>query len=176
MSWIALSSGVRHGRWMQGGVLAACLVAAYLTVWQPVRTVMLTDVANPVLQQVSFGNPDASVRLNRSAQVLRIQYGPERGDRTSVPAPAGVPFLLPALALYLFAPRRPVWLFFLFGHVGMSGLVVITWAVALQGSGVAIHVAQALGSYGIDAYSLMIPALVGAREAGIVAQLEGRRG
>jgi hypothetical protein len=69
-----------------------------------------------------------------------------------------------------------VWLFFLCGHVGMSGLVVISWAVALQGSGVAIHVAQALGSYGIDAYSLMIPALVWARESGLVEQLEERRG
>jgi hypothetical protein len=161
---------------MQGGVLAACLFAAYLTVWQPVRTVMLTGVANPVLQQVALGSPDASVHLNRSAQVLRIRYGPERGDRTSVPAPAGVPFLLPALFLCILAPRRPVWLFFLLGHVGMSGLVVISWAVALQGSGVAIHVAQALGSYGIDAYSLMIPALVWARESGLVKQLEERGG
>jgi hypothetical protein len=137
---------------------------------------MLTDVANPVLQQVALGNPDASVRLNRSAQVLRIQYGSEPGDRTSVPAPAGVPFLLPALFLCTLAPRRPVWLFFLCGHVGMSGLVVISWAVALQGSGVAIHVAHALGSYGIDAYSLMIPALVWARESGLVEQLEERGG
>jgi hypothetical protein len=129
-----------------------------------------------MLQQVALGNADASVRLNRSAQVLRIQYGPERSDRTSVPAPAGTPFLLPALFLCILAPRRPVWLFFLLGHVGMSGLVVITWAVALQGSGVAIHVAQALGSYGIDAYSLMIPALVWARESGLVEQLEERGG
>jgi hypothetical protein len=137
---------------------------------------MLTGVANPVLQQVALGNADASVHLNRSAQVLRIQYGPERNDRTSVPAPAGVPFLLPALFLCILAPRRPVWLFFLCGHVGMSGLVVISWAVALPGSGVAIHVAQALGSYGIDAYSLMIPALVWARESGLVEQLEERGG
>jgi hypothetical protein len=129
-----------------------------------------------MLQQVALGNADASVRLNRSAQVLRIQYGPERSDRTSVPAPAGVPFLLPALFLCILAPRRPVWLFFLCGHVGMSGLVVISWAVALRGSGVAIHVAQALGSYGIDAYSLMIPALVWARESGLVEQLEKRGG
>jgi hypothetical protein len=136
---------------------------------------MLTDLANPVLQQVALGNADASVRLNRSAQVLRIQYGPERSDRTSVPAPAGVPFLLPALFLCILAPRRPVWLFFLLGHVGITGLVVISWAVALQGSGVAIHFAQALGSYGIDAYSLMIPALVWARESGLVEQL-GERG
>jgi hypothetical protein len=145
---------------MQGSVLAACLFVAYLTVWQPVRTVMLTGVANPVLQQIALGSPDASVHLNCSAQILRIQYGPERNDRTSVPAPAGVPFLLPALFLCILAPRRPVWLFFLLGHVGMSGLVVISWAVALQGSGVAIHVAQALGSYGIDAYSLIVPAFV----------------
>jgi hypothetical protein len=48
---------------------------------------------------------------------------------------------------------------------------VISWAVALQGSGVAIHVAQALGSYGIDAYSLMIPSLVWARESGLVDRL-----
>jgi hypothetical protein len=137
---------------------------------------MLTGVANPVLQRVALGSPDASVHLNRSAQVLRIQYGPERTDRTSVPAPAGVPFLLPALFLCILAPRRPVWLFFLLGHVGMSGLVVISWAVALQGSGLAIHVAQALGSYGIDAYSLMIPALVWARESGLVEQLEERGG
>jgi hypothetical protein len=129
---------------------------------------MLTGGANPVLQRVALGNADASVRLNRSAQVLRIQYGPERSDRTSVPAPAGVPFLLPALFLCILAPRRPVWLFFLLGHVGMSGLVVISWTVALQGSGVSIHVAQALGSYGIDAYSLMIPALVWAQESGLV--------
>jgi hypothetical protein len=161
---------------MQGSVLAACLFVAYLTVWQPVRTVMLTGGANPVLQRVALGNADASVRLNRSAQVLRIQYGPERSDRTSVPAPAGVPFLLPALFLCILAPRRPVWLFFLLGHVGMSGLVVISWTVALQGSGVSIHVAQALGSYGIDAYSLMIPALVWARESGLVEQLEERGG
>jgi hypothetical protein len=137
---------------------------------------MLTGLASPILQQVALGNADASVHLNRSAQVLRIQYGPERTDRTSVPAPAGVPFLLPALFLCILAPRRPVWLFFLCGHVGMSGLVVISWAVALQGSGVAIHVAQALGSYGIDAYSLMIPALVWARESGLVEQLEERGG
>jgi hypothetical protein len=137
---------------------------------------MLTGVASPMLQQVALGNADTSVRLNRSAQVLRIQYGSERSDRTSVPAPAGVPFLLPALFLCILAPRRPVWLFFLLGHVGMSGLVVISWAVALQGSGVAIHVAQALGSYGIDAYSLMIPALVWARESGLVKQLEERGG
>jgi hypothetical protein len=137
---------------------------------------MLTSVANPVLQQVALGNADASVHLNRSAQVLRIQYGPERTDRKSVPAPAGVPFLLPALFLCILAPRRPVWLFFLLGHVGMSGLVVISWAVALQDSGMAIHVAQALGSYGIDAYSLMVPALVWARESGLVEQLEERGG
>jgi hypothetical protein len=129
---------------------------------------MLTDLANPVLQQVALGSADASVRLNRSAQVVRIQYGPERGDRTSVPAPAGVPFLLPALFLCILAPRRPVWLFFLLGHVAMTGLVVISWAVALQGSGVAIHFAQALGSYGIDAYSLTIPALVWVRKYGLI--------
>ena len=175
MSWMSPPSGVLRSRWMQGGVLAVCLFVPYLTVWQPVRTVMLTGVANPVLQQVALGNPDASVHLDRSAQVVRIKYGPERGDRTSVPAPAGVPFLLPALFLCILAPRRPAWLFFLFGHVGMSGLVVIGWAVALQGSGVAIHVAQALGSYGIDAYSLMIPALVWAQESGLVEQLEERR-
>jgi hypothetical protein len=45
----------------------------------------------------------------------------------------------------------------------------------LRGSGVAIHVAQALGSYGIDAYSLMIPALVWARESGLVEKLEEKQ-
>ena len=165
---------VLRSRWVQGSILAVCLFAAYMTVWQPVRTVLLTNVADPVLQQVALGNPGTAVRLNRSAQVLRIQYGPERNDRTSIPAPAGVPFLLPALFLCILAPRRPVWLFFLVGHIGMSGLVVISWTVALQGNGVAIHVAQALGSYGIDAYSLMVPALVWARESGVVEHLEAR--
>jgi hypothetical protein len=173
MSRVAVST---WRRWTEGVVVAALLFAAYMTVWQPVRTGMLTHVADPFLQQVVSERSSEPVGARLSGASIQIQYGDGPNNRATLPPPAGVTFLLPALFLCLLAPRRPVWFFFLLGHVAISSLVLVGWAVALRGSGIAIHVARVIGSYGIDAYSLMIPALVWARESGIVEQLEKRGG
>lgn len=173
MRWIPSSSVFLRNGWVRGAVLAACLLMAYVTVWQPVRTCMLSRIAHPSLQYAASGNSSASVHLNHGAQVIQIHYEELRGRRAPFPAPAGVTFLLPGLFLCVLAPRRPVWFFFLLGHLGMSGLTLLGWTIAFQDVSLAVHVVQALGDYGIDAYSLMVPALVWVRESGIVEQLEG---
>jgi len=146
--------------WVHGGVLALLLLVAYFTAWRPVRMEIMTSAVQPALQAAAAGS-GAQVRVIAGGGAIRIQQPEGRfPSKGGFPAPAGVPFLLPALFLVVLAPRRPYWLLFWAGHVLLSGVLVLGWALALQGVDAGGYVATFTKAYGVDAYSLLVPMLV----------------
>lgn len=78
----------------------------------------------------------------------------------SLPAPAGITFLLPALFLITLAPQRLYWLWFWGGHVVIGAIVMGLGAFTVGGVAIAPRVLHFTLAYLVDAYSLFVPALV----------------
>lgn len=132
-------------------LLMGLLFVGYWTAWRPARTVVLNQVAVPVLQ---WSAPTEAAVQARGGPVRIALPG---DTETSVPAPAGIPFLLPALFLIAAFPKRPYWALFWVGHCMLFGLVVASWSAALmQWPGAAV-LAGFLQTYGVDLYSIGVP-------------------
>ena len=144
--------------WCHRTVLAGLLLATYLFAWTPVRTAW-TRTAASVLDATAPAETNVSSRPR--AHVVRVQ--PEAGSAFSYTAPAGVKFLLPGLFLVLIAPTRPLLGTFFAGHLALGGLTLGFAAAALAGLPGGDGLARFVQSYGVDAYSLIVPVLIFAR-------------
>lgn len=132
-------------------LLMGLLFVGYWTAWRPVRSVVLNQAAVPVLEWSA--STEAAVQARGGPARIRLPGGSE----AALPAPAGIPFLLPALFLIAAFPRRAYWLFFWAGHCVLFALVVTAWSAALVGWPGALAVADFLQTYGIDLYSIGVP-------------------
>lgn len=132
-------------------LLMGLLFVGYWTAWRPARTVVLNEAAAPVLQ---WSAPTDTAVQARGGPVRITLPG---GMSTSLPAPAGIPFLLPALFLVAAFPKRLYWLFFWAGHCALFFLLVAAWSAALMGWPGALPIADFLKTYGVDLYSLGVP-------------------
>jgi len=140
--------------WLRRAVLAGLLLAAYLFAWTPARTVWVTHLAEPVLKHTSAPNTRVSARS--AAHTVRVQAS---GDAAfTYTAPAGVKFLLPGFFLLLLAPTRPPLGLFFLGHLSLG--TVALGLLALETSELLRFLAGFIQTYGVDAYSLMVPVLV----------------
>lgn len=132
-------------------LLIVLLFVGYWTAWRPARTVVLNQVAVPVLQWSAERESD--VQASAGPARLTLPSGQERG----LPAPAGVPFLLPALFLVAAFPRKPYWFLFWVGHCALFFLIVALWSGALMMWPGAEAVAGFMQTYGVDLYSIGVP-------------------
>ncbi len=132
-------------------LLIGLLFIGYWTAWRPMRGVVLNEVAVPILQWSAS-----------SETAVQARGGPVRitlpgGAQASLPAPAGIPFLLPALFLVAVFPKHGYWLFFWAGHCLLFAGMVAAWSAALMAWPGALGVADFLQTYGVDLYSLGVP-------------------
>ncbi|PEN08682.1 hypothetical protein CRI93_02685 [Longimonas halophila] len=132
-------------------LLMGLLFIGYWTAWRPMRGVVLNEAAVPVLQ---WSAPSEAAVQARGGPV-RITLS--SGTQTSLPAPAGIPFLLPALFLVAAFPKHGYWLFFWAGHCLLFACMVAAWSAALMAWPGAFGVADFLQTYGVDLYSLGVP-------------------
>ncbi len=132
-------------------LLMGLLFIGYWTAWRPARSVVLNQGAVPVLEWSA--STEAAVQARGGPARITLPGGFE----TSLPAPAGIPFLLPALFLVAAFPRRAYWLFFWGGHCALFALMVAAWSLALMEWPGARGIADFLQTYGVDLYSLGIP-------------------
>jgi hypothetical protein len=103
---------------------------------------------------------DGTVTPHPSSQTLRVQLS----DTSAVtyPAPAGITFLLPALALLLIAPQQPwIGLFFL-GHLILNA-TTLTLLTGVMGEAIVLLGTDFVHTYVVDIYSLGTPVLALAR-------------
>jgi hypothetical protein len=142
--------------------LAGLLFLAYLYAWTPARTAW-TEQGADLLSQAAPA--ETTVRARPAAHTIRVAPGDD--DPTTYTAPAGIKFLLPALFLVLIAPTRP-WLgLFFAGHLALGAFALSLLAARAMGLATSHLLAQFLQSYGMDAYSLIVPVLIFAnRNAG----------
>ena len=159
--------------------MAGLLVLVYLLLWSPARRMLVAHGTYPVLEASADGVPQASVRLNASAGVVRVDVAREafpsadvaneRGAdawRGTLAAPAGVKFLLPALFLVVLAPGRLYWLAFGAGHLAFGALELGSGIVLVHAPAYGEPLLRFVQSYATDAYSLGVPALVLIARAG----------
>lgn len=132
-------------------VLMGLLFIGYWTAWRPARSVVLNQAAVPVLEW-SAESPNA---IRASGGPVNITL--PNGNETGLPAPAGIPFLLPALFLIAAFPKRAYWALFWVGHCMVFALMVAAWSAALMEWPGAAALAGFLQTYGVDLYSLGIP-------------------
>ena len=158
--------------WTLRAVVLPLVVVAYMTLWQPIRSHWGPDVALPLLQAVTEGSDTSSVSIRGRSVLVQFTIGadkaaPEALDRSpknlTLPPPAGIQFLLPALFIVGFLPHRPTCAFFFLGHVGLSGVVLLTCAGGLLGLPLTPWIAGFTQEYLIDIYSLTVPILLFAR-------------
>jgi hypothetical protein len=145
--------------WVYRGWLSTLLIAVYFFAWSPVRSLIVTDLASPLLQEAARVQEEDFVDVNPTSGAVLITL--ETIDHHgSFGAPAGVTFLLPGLFLVLFSPVRTGWLIvFWIGHCGISGLCLLGWFVALTGLMPGAYVAEFVNAYLVDAYSLLAPVI-----------------
>lgn len=132
-------------------LLMGLLFVGYWTAWRPARAIILNEAAVPVLQW----SADHEEQVRPTAGPVRLEL-PSGADR-SMPAPAGVTFLLPALFLVAVFPDRPYWLIFWAGHCLLFVFIMLAWAAALMHTPGAEPIAGFLQTYGVDIYSMGLP-------------------
>ena len=142
--------------WFHRGVLLGLLILAYLCVWSPTRTAILTYATGPTL---IFVEPEeGALKIRERAQVIRVR--PDSNSQMPLPAPAGIKFLLAACVLIVISSVRPSLGFFFTGHILLNGLVVVFTATELMGVPGGLTLADFVRTYLTDAYSLAIPVVV----------------
>jgi hypothetical protein len=152
-------------------VLLVALVACYMMVWQPARNGSVVAVYEYALSDLASESPSGTVRLEGSGRAIRVGTG-TKGTSTVLPltlrAPAGVVFLLPAIALVIVAPFRAYWLFLWVCHVSI--FLACVGLIAMSGDGLrgamsggaaplGLYVVDFLQAYAIDVVSIAIPTI-----------------
>ena len=145
--------------WLHRTILAGLLLTAYLYAWTPLRT-QWTKMATVILQEAAPASQTVTARPDAHTMQVSASDG---GDTISYRAPAGVKFLLPGCFLLLLAPARPRLGSFWAGHAGLGLLTVATATAGLAGLPGGLGLASFIQQYGVDAYSLAVPAFVFAR-------------
>jgi hypothetical protein len=153
-------------------VAVACFCAVYLFCWQPVRTVLLRDVAYPALQQAAAGTAYVAAYQPGPQTVGFRSVQPDTPAPPTLPRPSGVRMLLPALLLVALRPTRLVWLGFAGGHLALYTAWTAALTFGLAVAPVGFSAARLIGQYLIDAYSLGVPALVVATQQGALRTAE----
>ena len=132
-------------------LLMGLLFVGYWTAWRPARDVVLNQLAAPVLQ---WSAPtETAVQASGGPIRIKVPNGPE----SALPAPAGMPFLLPALFLVAAFPKHAYWMLFWVGHCMLFAVIVATWSAALMQWPGAMALADFLQTYGVDLYSIGVP-------------------
>jgi hypothetical protein len=148
--------------------MAALLFTAYWTLWRPARTWLMPHVAAPVLAAVDTPHARryavSGTAAPRSVLVWARRAAVEAGTAPPasyrMEAPAGVPFLLPALLLIGCCPWRGYWAWFGLGHVGVSALALACLALGLAVGEPGFSLFRLANRYLVDAYSLAVPLLL----------------
>lgn len=143
--------------WLHRAGLGGLLLLAYLYAWTPARTAWIEYGAAPLLAQ----GTEAEVTARPRAHLVHVHT--TDGTTFKYQGPAGVKFLLPGLFLLLVAPARPRLGLFFAGHLGIGLLALALMAVGTSGVEWGLDGARFVQTYGVDAYSLMVPVLVFAR-------------
>lgn len=143
--------------WIHRAVLVGLVLAAYLYAWTPVRTAWVEHGAAPLLSMTT----DATVTARSQAHTVRVQ--PANAPGITYRAPAGVKFLLPGLFLLLIAPGRSRLGLFFGGHLLLGAFALLVTMAGARGMPGGFGPAEFVQTYGVDAYSLMVPVLVFAR-------------
>jgi hypothetical protein len=138
--------------------LAALLVGVYVGAWRPMRVVLTERVASPVLRAVDTSRAE---RFAIEGGGVTIQMRGEDGAESEFRATGGfVLWLLPALLLLMYAPRRPYWLYLWLLHVGLGLLSLGALAAGLAWSDAGFAANDFLRSYAFPAVSFAVPLLM----------------
>jgi hypothetical protein len=143
--------------------MALLLFGAYWLLWRPARAWIAAEVAAPLLVWADGPADERRFRIRPVGRVVQVVARSPRADDALAAdslgyrPPAGVEFLLPALLLAGYFPRRPYWLYLGFGHVVLSGFALACLAWGLANSIMGIRLFLLIDRYLIDAYSLAVP-------------------
>lgn len=154
-----------HRAGLRGG-LAVLLLVAYVGVWGDTARIAYVDhIARPVLSAAGAEAPSYTVHLRPAARTLSVT------DASGQPvaqqhAPAGVPFLLPALFLVLWAPMRRYWIGLWGAHIALAILGLLALAAGLALHDAAFLIQRFLSAYVVDVVSIGCATLAVVRERG----------
>lgn len=149
-------------QWISRLFVVGLLLVVYVFLWTPVRRGFTQHVAQPLVELGCPTSTSACTAISGGGKTLMVRLPPEKTPPSSLslPAPAGISFLLPALFLIALAPQRLHWLWFWLGHVVIGTIVVGLGALTVGGVHIAPRVLHFTLAYLVDAYSLFVPALV----------------
>lgn len=142
-------------------LVVALLCVTYVFLLRPLRGWVADDVATPVLLHLEAKSASAAqVVASPPARTVQVRVPPENGEagprvqHIGFGMPGGITFLLPALVLAAWSPRRPYWLYFLGVHVAVAVVAFLAIAAGLaygRWGFVAFHF---IDGYILDALSL----------------------
>lgn len=136
--------------------LAALLIGVYVGGWRPMRTMLTTQLAAPVLRAVETPR-SAQFAVRDRGMMIHVQGT----GRTAVfRATGGLLWLVPALLLLIRFPRRPYWCYLWLLHLGMGALSVGALAVGLAWSDAGFLVNDFCRTYALPSISFAAPLLM----------------
>lgn len=149
-------------QWISRLFVVGLLLVVYVFLWTPVRRGFTQHVAQPFVEMGCPTSPSGCTAVSGGGKTLVVRLPPKNTPPSSLslPAPAGISFLLPALFLIALAPQRLYWLWFWLGHVVIGAIGMSLGALTVGGVAIASRVLHFTLAYLVDAYSLFVPALV----------------
>ena len=143
--------------WTLRLALMTLLVISYFMLWQPVRNAWGPILVYPALSEVAKDRAGVNVAVSgRVVNIARVLDEKQR-QSYSLPPPAGVKFLLPALFIVAIAPGRWEWGRFFAGHILLSVVIAIAFAGFTAVSPTFGYIGRGIQTYVVDAYSLGYP-------------------
>lgn len=145
------------GRLHTGLLYALLLLGVYAGLWRPARALMARHVAYPLLAAVDTPRARRFV-LDAEHQARQVAIRTAAGtDVAAYTAPAGFRFLLGALLLVGFFPRRRYGLYLLAAHLLLGGLTLAALTLGLGWTDAGFQVHHFLHDYLTPAVSLAAP-------------------
>lgn len=128
-----------------GAVSLFCVL--FFGVWQPIRTVLATQVVHPLVR-LATDQPTEAVSSPPSVRVALVD------GEVAYRVPGGIHLLVPGLLLVAFAPRKPYW-FVLWVVLLVLGLILLLlFLLGLIGFGTSFAIGYFIQSYVVPSVSL----------------------